>query len=463
MSHASTQPFTCEVLTGDSLEEKMAILGVDSSLKLSLLTGLVSPSCIGNFIFDQKSSKKQIRVALKCDTASKFDTMCFGELKKELNREISEEINATHFVSGIEYGTQAVFVFDRDVHDKEMFIDVQNALKRSIDSLSRVPAEERNPLNTEEKDAEELKKLRCIFYGNRTSFKNSMSFEDAVKAYSALETNDDSQVDGIPKTAWLHPLSSLDTTMLRPVREVSVHVTDALLNITESFNELETSVSDLLKSNVCSVFSSLKRQISRCGKAVSEYRQNLLNTLSSLLPVVRSGEKEERLITDVLDEVASSPFHQTYLSSWIGGKEKEVKLLSTYLEYFKDIQLVLSKDDLESVVNNPSTYDRVVCFSLMITSTQDDLVEQMDAFLRAGSWEQECLATEPWYENPEIVNYIKCKAKNFRNFAKQNESHERTKFIFTNIHDSSGEKVVAIYMYEGVDPTELEPPGKSHI
>ena len=66
MSRASAQSnFTCEVFTGDSLEEKMAMLGVDCSLKLSLITRLVGPSCIGNFIFDRKSSKKQARVTLK--------------------------------------------------------------------------------------------------------------------------------------------------------------------------------------------------------------------------------------------------------------------------------------------------------------------------------------------------------------------------------------------------------------
>jgi len=101
-------------------------------------------------------------------------------------------------------------------------------------------------------------------------------------------------------------------------------------------------LADLLKSNVCCIFSSLQKQISRCGKAVSKYRKDLLNTLSSLLPVVRSVDEEEKLNTDLLDEVASSPFHQIYLSSCIGRKEKGMKQLPTYLKYFKDIQLVLS-------------------------------------------------------------------------------------------------------------------------
>lgn len=460
MSSACTESnFTCEVFTGDSLKEKMTILGVDSSLKLSLMTGLVSPSCIGNFIFDQKCPKKQVRVTLKCESTSKFDTLCLDQMKKELQRDISEEISATHFVSRIEYGTQAVFVFDRDVDEKESYSDAENDLKLTIDSLFCDPAKESGPICADGKDLEQRKKLKCTLYGNQTSFKLSMSYEDAVKAYSALKANKYFQVDEVPKRAWLHPLSSLDTTMVRPVREVGAHVTDALLNIIESFDEFERRVSDLLKSNVCSIFLSLTTQISRCGNAALEYRKNLLNTASSLLPVVRSGDEEETTITNVLDKVASSPFHQTFLSSWISGKEKEIKLLATYLEYFKDIQRALSLEELDSVVNSPK-YDRVICFSLLTTSSQDDMVEQMCTFLQTGSWEQECLPAQPWSENPEIVNDIKFKAGNFRGFAKENEGDETTKFIFTNIPKGTSEKVVAIQMYERGHATDFEPPCK---
>jgi len=460
VSRASPQS-RYEVLTGHSLEEKMAMLGVDSSLKLSLMTGLVKPSGIGNFIFDQMSSKKQARVALKYESTSKFDALNLDQVKKEVHRDINEEITATHFVSGIEYGTQAVFVFDRDVDEKERNVDVDNDLKFTIDSLPRVAADGSGCFCPDEKDAEELKKLKCTFYGNQTmaSFKSSMSYQDAVMAYSALETNEDPQVGEIPKKVWLHPLSSLDPTTERPVREISSQVTDGLQYIITSFDDFETRLSDLLKNKVCSIFSSLKRHISRCGKAVSEYRKNLLKTLSSLLPVVRSGDEVEKILTDVLDKVASSPFHQTCLSSWISGKEKEVKLLSTYLEYLKDVQLVLSLEDLDSVVDSLE-YDRVVCFSLLPVSDQDDMAEQMYAFLRSGSWEQERLAAQPWFENPDIINDIKSKARIFRGFLNKNGRDGNTKFIFTNIRRSTDEQVVTIHLYEDGHATDFEPPGK---
>lgn len=460
VSRASPQS-RYEVFTGDSLEDKMAMLGVDSGLKLSLMTGLVRPSGIGKFILAQKSSKKQARVTLKYERTSKFDVLRLDQVKTEVHRDISEEITATHFVSGLEYGTQAVFVFDKDVDEKERSIDVENDLKFTIDSLPRVAADGRSSFSPDEKDVEELKKLTCTLYGSQTmaSFKSPMSYHDAVMAYRALRTNENPQVGEVPKNVWLHPLSSLEPTIERPVKEISSQVTDRLQDIISSFDDFETRLSDLLVNNVCSIFSSLKRQISRCGKAVSEYRNNLLKTLSSLLPVVRSGDEVEKILTDVVDKVASSPFHQTYLSSWISGKEKEVKLLSAYLDYLKDVQLVLSLEDLDSVIASLD-YDQVVCFSLLPVSDQDDMAEQMYAFLRSGSWEQERPSAKPWFENPEIINDIKSKARMFRGFVNENGRNGNTKFIFTNIHRSTGEKVVTVHLYEDGHATDFEPPGK---
>ena len=459
VSRASPQS-RYEVFTDDSLKEKMAMLGVDSTLKLSLMTGLVRPSGIGNFILDQKSSKKQARVTLKYESRSRFDALSLDQVKKEVHRDISEEITATHFVSGIEYGAQAVFVFDRDVAGKEKIIDVENDLKFTIDSLPRVAADGRSSFGPNEKDVEELKKLKCTLYVNQTvaSFKSPMSYQDAVMAYSKLKTNEDPQVGEVPKKVWLHPLSSLDPTIERPVKGISSQVTDGLLDIITRFDDFQTRLSDLLEKNVCSIFLSLKRHISRCGKAMSEYKRNLLKTLSSLFLVVRSGDEEENILTDVLDKVALSPFCQTYLSSWIGGKEKEVKLLSTYLEYLKDVQLVLSLEDLDSVVDSLD-YDRVVCFSLLPVSDQDDMTEQMYAFLRSGSWDQQRLSAKPWFENPEMINDIKSKARIFRSFATENKRKRNTKFIFTNIHRSTDEKFATIHLYEDGRASDFELPG----
>ena len=102
--------------------------------------------------------------------------------------------------------------------------------------------------------------------------------------------------------------------------------------------------------------------------------------------------------------------------------EKEVKLLSTYLEFFRGIQVVTTFHDLDSVIN-PLEYDQVVCFSLMTAENEDAQLEKMYTFLRTGNWKQEHLSTQSWYEG-------------------------------------HGEGVLSVRLYDGGQPVELETPSR---
>lgn len=48
----------------------------------------------------------------------------------------------------------------------------------------------------------------------------------------------------------------------------------------------------------------------------------------------------------------------------------------------------------------------------------------------------------------------------FRGFVNENGRNGNTKFIFTNIHRSTGEKVVTVHLYQDGHATDFEPPGK---
>ena len=451
-----------EVFPSGNVEEMAKVFGIDSNFRLSLMTGLVNPYGIVKFIIDGDLSKKNnlVRIILKYETTSRFEELRMDQAKTEPHRDLSSEMTATHFVSRIEYGREAIFVFDRRLDENETFTDVEADLKFAVDSLSQTGAESNGSAHATELDEEELCKLVCTFYEDRdqASSTGGMSYEDALRAYSELKKNEESHVYEVPKRVWLQPLSTLNPQLVRRMREVSPHVTDALQNVLANFNEFETSLCGLVDDNTCSTFPAIKQRIARCGKAVSRYKKNILKTISEMLPVVRGGDEEEQVLTDALNSVASSPFHHDRLSSWISGMKKEMKLLSMYLEFFRGIQLVTTLQDLDSVINCLE-YDQVVSFSLMTAGNEDALVEQLYTFLRTGSWTPEHLSLQPWYENPEILNESKAKARNFRDFVRENEHDGRTKFIVTNVQKDTGEGVLGVRLYDGGQSTDFELPG----
>ena len=451
-----------EVFPSGNVEEMAKVFGIDSNLRLSLMTGLVNPYGIGKFIIDGDPSKKNnlVRIILKYETISRFEELSMDQAKTEPHRDLSSEMTATHFVSRIEYGREAIFVFDRRLDENETFTDVEADLKFAVESLSQTGVESNGSAHATELDEEEMCKLVCTFYEDRdqTSSTGGMSYEDALRAYSELKKNEESHVYEVPKRVWLQPLSTLNPQLVRRVREVSPHVTDVLQNVLANFNEFETSLCGLVDDNSCSTFPTIKQRIARCGKAVSRYKKNILKTISEMLPVVRGGDEEEQVLTDALNIVASSPFHHDRLSSWISGMKKEMKLLSMYLEFFRGIQLVTTLQDLDSVINCLE-YDQVVSFSLMTAGNEDALVEQMHTFLRTGSWTPEHLSPQPWYENPKIVNEGKAKARNFRDFVRENEHDGRTKFIVTNVQKGTGDGILSVRLYDGGQSTDFELPG----
>ncbi|PFX22219.1 Stonustoxin subunit alpha [Stylophora pistillata] len=401
-----------EVFTSGNVEEMAKVFGIDSNFRLSLMTGLVNPSGIGKFIIHGDPPKRDnlVRIILKYETTSRFEELSMDQARKEPYRDLCSEMTATHFVSRIEYGREAIFVFDRRVDEDETFADVEADLKFAVDSLSQV-AVESDVHASDLIDEEELSKLLCTFYGdiNQASSTSGMSYEDAVRTYSELQKDVESCLKEVPKKVWLQPLSTLDSQWVQQGRVISPPVTEALESILENFNEFETYLSGLVDNKTCSTFPVLKQRISRCGRAVSRYKKNLLKTFSDLLPVVRGGDEAEEVLTDVLNMVASSPFHHDGLSSWKSGMEKEMKLLSTYLEFFKGIQLVSSSIDLEGM---------------------------------------------------DIIKIGKSKALNFRDFVKENENDESAKFIFTNVQKGTGQALVDIQLFEAGKPTKFEPPGR---
>ncbi|KAJ4918542.1 hypothetical protein JOQ06_004175 [Pogonophryne albipinna] len=82
---------------------------------------------------------------------------------------------ATHVVTGILYGAQAFFVFDREVSVNENHQDIQGNLKRGEGSLKM-----------EDKDKANDEKLSCRFYGDFLVQKPPTSFQEAVEVYQSL-------------------------------------------------------------------------------------------------------------------------------------------------------------------------------------------------------------------------------------------------------------------------------------
>lgn len=442
----------CQIYTNDNLEEKLEMVGAQTNVKMSFLSGLaVAPNYV-NFFEDRASPKQTARVTLKYESIAAFEELDVNILGSLPYEDFDELKNATHFVSGVSYGSNAFFVFDGEVRRNERYADVSKDMESLISSFSNISINDAGLVEIPEVHKEEAKKLSCTVYGDNPISNSTLSFEEAVKCFDKLRNNYGTV---FPIRVCLQPLSSLNIEAARYLHEVNVETMSQTMSIMENHSDINIRLNVLTRTTPFATFPSIQKKISKFKAMTSDYKKALQKNLSILLPKVRSGDTLEDELTKVLKEEAATPFCQALLSSWVDKAEKEVRLLSMYLDYFKGIQFAFEPEERDSVINSLE-YDRVVCFSFMIQKVQDEQLEEMYTYLRNGQFQRKPLEQRDWYENQVIINDFKTQARRFSSFAKANVNNT-TKCIVTNVTtECQDDKIAVIQVFQDSQPIEFE-------
>ncbi|CAK6984454.1 verrucotoxin subunit beta-like, partial [Scomber scombrus] len=198
-----------KIVASESVEGKSSVLEVDASLKASFLGGLVEVDGSAKYLNDHKTSKNQARVTLNYKTTTKFQELSMNHLGRGNVRhpDVFDKGNATHVVTGILYGAQAFFVFDREVSEKENHQDIQGNLEVMIKKIPGLTIEGEGSLKMEDKDKANVEKFSFRFHGDFLLKKPPTSFQDAIQIYQSLpQLLGANGENAVPVKVWLLPL-----------------------------------------------------------------------------------------------------------------------------------------------------------------------------------------------------------------------------------------------------------------
>ena len=448
-----------EVITEDTLSEKMLRLDVSAELKLSVLGGLVKAGGSGKFLYDHTTSKSQARVSLRYNLTSRFEHLDMNHLGKFEYPQVFEDDIATHVVTAVQYGADAFFVFDQHVDSSGDFRQISGNMEAMIKTLPTVNLEVAGGnVDILSKGNEGMEKIQCKFYGDFTLTKNPTTYEDAVRVCKELP----SPKTDVPKKVWLYPLSKLDTGVQRMVREISSYLIDDLQKFMESLHELEIRINDLVKNEVCVYFEDIKKCLEKCMRLIGCYKEKTLKSLSTLLPKVRGGGEEEAKLAELLEMNSKSPFSYEQVSSWIKEKEREVAKLAPYLKELKkyEVQFAFQSDEIFALTDDFGG-DRILCFDFNIPASVDPCLQRMEAYVHDKVILMSKLQQQiSHYTSPELRQQF----RRFLNFLKVNcsKNGSRCKYVVTNGHSDSS-KLGAISIFEDACPTEFEPPDQPGV
>ncbi|XP_078121274.1 LOW QUALITY PROTEIN: uncharacterized protein LOC144527208 [Sander vitreus] len=455
-----------EIVASESIEDKSSALTVEASLKASFLGGLVEVEGSAKYLNDHKASKNQARVTLKYKATTKFQELSMNHLGRGNVKypDVFDKGLATHVVTGVLYGAQAFFVFDREVSEKEDHQDIQGNLKVMIKKIPSFAIEGEGSLKMEDKDREKVDKFSCRFFGDFSIQKSPTSFQDAVEIYRSLpKLLGANGENGVPMKVWLLPLTSLDSSAAKLVRQISIRLVQESQSVLEDFSELEMRCNDALRITTAQQFPQISKKITHFKELSSEFKLGFQQTLAKKLPSIRGGGEEEAGLAEILKKRHSSPFNTKNLNEWMDCKKREIDTLMSFTNMMKNTRIVPSQTDLYTVSLSAA---HAVCFVFTSLGRDKPYLSALSNYLKQtpedpqGAHTQD-VEKEQWYASKEVVQEMRHKAKLFSDFAEANKENKKIKFLTVGSTNET-QKGSSIYLYEdGFSVSEnFEPPSK---
>ncbi|XP_036372061.1 neoverrucotoxin subunit alpha-like [Megalops cyprinoides] len=456
-----------QVITSDSIEEKSSSLDVSASLKVSLLGGMISVKGSASYFNDSKSSKSQARITLQYRTTTKFEQLTMSQLGRQniAYKDVFDQGTATHVVTGVLYGAQAFFVFDREISSNEDMQKVKGSMQGAIKVLGGlVGGEIEGSAAVSELNKAKVDEIRCTFYGDFKLDSNPVNFQEAVKVYSRLpDLLGPQEIHAVPVKVWLYPLKLLDDQAAKLLREISVELVYRSQGVLEQLGRYERQCNDLMRNEVAAKFSEVKRKVQHFKDLCQVYKLTFQKNLAQVLPLIRGGGGEETLLADILTRKEYSPFNNCALAQWLENKETEQNVVRAYLKMMKAITVMSKKSDLEEVILDPLG-EYVLCFVFTSLHGSEPFLETLSKYLQQNDCTSkdftDSTTPEQWYSRETVSQRMRNLAKRFLEFVDANKDG-KTKFLIAS-ESNTDHPGVSIYLYiEGrLDNKDFQPPHK---
>ncbi|KAM9499976.1 uncharacterized protein ACWYII_002595 [Salvelinus alpinus] len=435
-----------KIIASDSTEDKSEALNVSASLEASFLCGLVSVKGSAEFLHDKKTSKRQSRVSLQYRATTRFEQLTMDHLGagnvKHCN--VFQEGSATHVVTGLLYGAQAFFVFDQEVSSGENHQDIKGNLLCTIKKIPLTSIQGEGDLKMSEEEKKKANKFNCTFHGDFALENNPVTFEDAIKVYAGMPSRlGDNGEHAVPMTVWLYPLKNLDSAATQLVRQISDSLVRRAQRILDGLDNTDVQCQDMMKEDMAIKFPEIRAKLNTFRDLCSEYKMVFQKILCKVLPNIRGGGMEEEVLIKMLNSKERSPFQNDLMITYLDDREREMNVVSSYLDIMKEVQVVYSSSELDGIVLDQAN-DYVVCFAFSYLKEKEEYLVVLENYLLEESKSDFSLipynpnaagktTAEKWFRSGEVTTLTRQTINLFLDFKESNKGRENLAFCIASI------------------------------
>lgn len=169
-----------------------------------------------------------------------------SQLGQFIYPEVFDKKTATHVVTAVQYGAQALMVFDRTFSEDENKQEIEgelNIMVKNIPSFS-IDAEASGSMKEHEKKKAE--KITCIFHGDVLLEENPTTYMESIEIYKKLRILlKENPQNMVPIKVWLHPLHLLENKAARLDRKMTTSLISDADHIIKELGEAERTHNDL--------------------------------------------------------------------------------------------------------------------------------------------------------------------------------------------------------------------------
>ncbi|XP_062271091.1 neoverrucotoxin subunit alpha-like, partial [Scomber scombrus] len=444
------------ITSSDSIESKSSLLDVEASLKVSFMSGQIEVGGSAKYLNDQKKFKNQSRVTLQYKTTTIFKQLSmnkFAILDEQQKADI-EKSTATHVVTGILYGANAVFVFDSEKLDASNVQEIQGHMEAVIKKIPSFDIEGKVDIKMTEEEKALTEKFSCKFYGDLILESNPATFVEAVKTYVELpKLLGENKENAVPLKVWLMPLKNFDSKAAELKAEVSTGLVKNVENTVEDLGTVEMRLNDSLADRVSKNFPQIRKSLRSFQRQRNKYTSGLQQAMAKTVISIREGKEDESSLKKLLEDREKSPFSHEKLSKWLDHKEREINVIGSCVDMMKgtNTKIVPNQSELDEEVLAPGVED-ALCFVFTSLESADGCLKAMQNY--SHSLELRSTDEEPWYFSNEVLTKMREKAKAFHDLAKPLKNSSSVRFLATAIANEK-HKGATIYHYnEGILVTD---------
>lgn len=376
-------------ICSESYKEKFKALDINGHLKLSILAEVIELNAQAKYLTSEKQSSTAVHVSLSYSVSTVLERIeiLSKEISALINLKTLKNTDATHIVTGMQWGAHMLCSFEHRLKEGESKTDIEGELSSSFERLKFVGKAE-DALKKHGAESTKEMSVTISIFGDIVPKAGTYptSREDAIRFMSQVPElmKEVNQGKGnvlkyvlVPIERVRQHFNLLDARIESLSNTISLDMVDKVENIFDVIVENRIRLTESLNAilEYSDYIADMEaRSIRNVLRKFREGETTFKDRLSQAVQEIQAGKKKANILSDLIldfeDECCSTSSVDAAIEKYRGLKNR-ISFIGRCNTF--NIKVMSKETDIASVL---STSSSVTTHILMVPKSEDDTIER---------------------------------------------------------------------------------------